>query len=68
VDAEQHDRAAADIEFELLGECCPVARRRIFARAAMHRAAARELRQRAHYAATGELLRCPRSRPGSLTI
>jgi len=33
----------------------------------MHRAAAREQRQLAHYRATGELLRCPRSTPGSLT-
>jgi len=67
VDAEQHDRAAAGIERELITTWDPAARRRIYARAAMHRAAAREQRQLAHYRATGELLRCPRSTPGSLT-
>jgi hypothetical protein len=61
MDAEQHTAAAIEIERELLTECHPGKRRAIFSRAAVHRAAARELRARAHYAATGQLLTCSRT-------
>lgn len=45
--AQDHDAARHRINFELLSECNPVARRFLFARSAMHRAAARELRRKA---------------------